>query len=226
MKKLFPLLLGMALLVPARAGTLVAFEDDFNGAAPAEISGGSITSVEGYDGIGGFSGGYYYNPSSTTTLSLAGLPAHDSVDVDFLLAVIDSWDGISGGCCNPDYFSVAIDGVTVLTASYTIFGNTDSPAGALLFSGGHVAVNGGWADQAYDMTALSELAVAHSASTLTVDFYVHGAGFQFGSDESFAIENVKVTVNTVDTGVPDVGATAGLFALSLGALAFFRRRQA
>lgn len=231
MKRLIVPIIGALALVQAQATPLIVFNNNFNGALPSEISGvGFLASVEGYAGVGAFSGNYLRNSSgagSAIVLSLSGLPAHDSVDLDFLLAVIDSWDGDSGGCCNPDHFNVRVDGTTVLTAGYTIFGgNAESPAGSLLIDSSHRAVNASWNDEAYDMSSVAALALAHSASTLTVEFFPDGAGWQAGDDESFAIENLTVTINATGPSVPDGGSTAGLLALGVAALAAFNRKRA
>ncbi|NIM95690.1 MAG: hypothetical protein GTO18_18475, partial [Anaerolineales bacterium] len=118
---------------------------------------GGVTStepVQGYDGIGSpgnsFGGLFLRNtsgggepprtPGSPTTLTLTGLPPHISVDINFLLAIIDSWDGSEpgedpGGCldCHPDIFTVTVDGVTVFSEAFGFNGPVfDPPPGVLL----------------------------------------------------------------------------------------------
>jgi len=103
----------------------VILSTDFDNGIPSEFSGiTNIESVQGYEGIGTgtntFSGNFlrnttggFPNPSGTpgekTILTLTNLPAHNSVDVHFLFASIDSWDGNST-IWGFDYFNVAIDG--------------------------------------------------------------------------------------------------------------------
>ena len=96
----------------------------------------NLESVQGYAGLGTgsdvFSGNFLRNESggyvSTPTpsvLTLTGLPAHTSVSLGFLLAVIDSWDGNSNEVIahypvGPDYFNVrVVDGNNIWTFSQT-----------------------------------------------------------------------------------------------------------
>lgn len=231
MKRIIVPIIAACALVQAQAAPLVVFENDFNGALPPEISGaGSTVSVAGFSGISGFSGNYLHNdtlPPENTVLTLTGLPAHDSVDIDFLLALLDSWDGIDGGF-DPDFFNVSVDGTTILTASYDNFGGANTAVGLLLTSGVDLAgspVQADYPDSAYDMSSVALLSFPHSASSLTVRFFGSGAGYQGITDESFAIENLKVTVNTVPGSVPDGGSTAGLLVLGMTALAAFNRKR-
>jgi hypothetical protein len=41
------------------------------------------------------------------------LASHDSIDVDFLLAAIESWDGADNGGWSPDFFHVEVDGISI-----------------------------------------------------------------------------------------------------------------
>ena len=123
-----------------------------------------------------------------------------SVDVDFLLAVLDSWDG-SNGSPAPDIFNVRVDGTVVFSHTFAIASGTSDytpPPGGLLSSGTNLGFNPSWADQAFNMYLEPALhGIAHTASTLTIDFYASGAGWQGGDDESWAIENVRVSANLV-----------------------------
>ncbi|NIM95719.1 MAG: hypothetical protein GTO18_18620, partial [Anaerolineales bacterium] len=147
------------LAAPSKGGQI--YFNDFDGGltvAPkvtATLGGVTSTeSVQGYDGIGSlgnsFGGIFLRNtsgggeppgiPGSPTTLTLTGLPPHASVDINFLLAIIDSWDGSEagegpGGCldCHPDIFTVTVDGVTVFSEAFGFNGPVfDPPPGVLL----------------------------------------------------------------------------------------------
>ena len=48
------------------------------------------------------------NPQPATTLTLTGLSSHAAIDLNFYLAIIDSWDGTSGNDFGPDYFNVTL----------------------------------------------------------------------------------------------------------------------
>ena len=105
------------LFASTSSADISVFADDFDGGqttssgVTAAFSGiTNIESVQGYAGIGPgsnqFSGNFLRNqtgglpsigtPGSMTTLTLSDLPAHTSIDIDFLLATIDTWDGIDG----------------------------------------------------------------------------------------------------------------------------------
>jgi Ca2+-binding RTX toxin-like protein len=182
----------------------IAYRNDFDGnltlgpGVGGSLSGVTTTeSVQGYSTLG-FSGDFLRNtsggnPASATTLTLTNLPAHDGLDIDFLLALIDSWDGTSAPY-GPDHFKVTVDGVTVLDISTT-------HNGAVLYNGvelGTVAqrgFNATWNDRAFDMAAEPLLsAIPHTASSATLRFFADGAGWSGGTDESWAIENLQVTL--------------------------------
>ena len=72
--------------------------------------------------------------------------------------------------------------------------------------------------------------IAHTGSTFTFSFQAAGSGFQFGTDESWAIDNLSVTADLTNGGgvggVPEPGTWA-LMILGFGAAgASLRRRRA
>jgi fibro-slime domain-containing protein/RHS repeat-associated protein len=174
----------------------------------------TIEPVQGYAGIGPtanvFSGSFLRNttggtpqgsPGSKSTLTLRNLPAHTSVDVSFLLAAIDSWDGNTNQ--GPDFFNVEVDGRTIFRHTIDISTNDPKdetyapPPGGLLtprpypqlgfLSGGY------YADAAFDLGADPTFrSIPHSSDTLTINWFADGAGWQW--DETWAIENLEVTL--------------------------------
>ena len=140
-----------------------------------------------------------------------------------VLSVIDSWDGNAGGV-GPDIFNVKINGVLAFSETITNLaashGFTQSYAGApfVAATGGDLAQNTGWQDSAY---ALS-LTVPDSASGLTIEWFTSGSGWQAGSDESWAVDNVKVDVAA--SAVPDGGSTLSLMGLVLAGLGCFHAK--
>jgi hypothetical protein len=52
-----------------------------------------------------------------SVLTLKGLPEHTSLDVSFLLAIIDSWDG--SGEVGPDFFNVEVDGKLIFSQTFS-----------------------------------------------------------------------------------------------------------
>lgn len=205
--------------------------NDFDGGllvAPGVTAslGGIVTteSVQGYAGLGPggntFGGDFLRNttggdagdpgpPGSATTLTLSGLPPHTSIDINFLLAIIDSWDGsLPGqpppdGCdiCHPDVFTVTVDGNTVFAESFGFNGPTFMPpAGVLLIEFTPLGFNPDFGDAAYDMSLNPTFdEIPHTSSTLTIEWFASGEGWQGATvefpDESWAIENVEIVLN-------------------------------
>ena len=219
----------------------VAFYSDFETGLPTEFTqvanSSVITDVQGYDGLGSglntFSGSFLHNttggtaglpgsqPSEPITLVLSDLPEHTSLDLNFLLAIIENWDGnTSAGDAQgdpvdyPDSFSVAVDGGVVYSVAFDqqLTGDTydlladdvyAAANGVLLqhnrsdlftpAGGNHpIYIN----DSAWDLGIDASFdAISHTASTATIQFYAGGAGYQGGDDESWAIDNVEVILN-------------------------------
>lgn len=222
----FAPVLFVALWVPlaAKADTQVFFTD-FEGGLPAEITaaGAGIEAVQGYSGLGPsgnqFGGNflrYTAQQLHNTTITLTGLPAHDHLKLSFLLAVIDSWDGT-------ELLQVEIDGVQVFSHWFQIAtGDASSyvaPTGGLLSSGtnlGFSCCTYYGRDRAYNMDVEPAFTVPHTASTVTIVLKLNavpggGASFwQGGGDESWAVDNVSVSVSGAPTGVggtPELPAT-------------------
>lgn len=225
------LALGLGCLLPLAAADVsraasVFFADFEDGNLPTEFTGtGSVVSSEGYgDENLGFGEQFLRNdsggrPAPASVLTLNNLPTHTHLDLGFLLATIDSWDGesISNG---PDLFNVEVDDTSIFSEPFDTFRDTE-PDLVLRDNGdGNVGFNGQWNDSAYDFTSTSDPAtmfqqIPHTADSVTIEFFSSGAGWQGGSDESFAIDNVSVEV----TGIPSpLAGSAGLLLCSLLAL--------
>jgi hypothetical protein len=205
-------------IVATRSGDQVVFESNFDSPLlDAEISGaGVVESVQGYEGRGNgdrvFSGQFLRNqaagnPSSPITLTLENLPPHQSLRLDFLFAVIDSWDG-------NERFTVTVDGVEVFGNTFRNNGNGgsfDYPAGTLIFRDQDVGFTetNAFRDAAYDLGRFPSLRdIPHTASTATISWFVTGDGWQGGADESWAIDNLRVTVTAAaDEVLIPAGAT-------------------
>jgi hypothetical protein len=161
-------------------------------------------------------------PGQKTVLTLTGLPSHTTVSLRFLLAIIGSWDGSEYYPASPDYFNVAVgDGngsaITVFRDTFnTEYGFNGNDAGLLDTQGYPRGANqiigptgGLWGvdylQEAYDMGMEASLQnIAHTSSTLVVQFWADGAGWQGGGqDESWAIDNLEVLT---DAALPDLVA--------------------
>ena len=138
-------------------------------------------------------------PLPTTTLTLTGLPTHNSIDVEFLMAIIDSWDG-TPNFPGPDFFNVRVDGTTVFWYTFAIQSGVSDyspPPGGLLSGGTNLGFSS-FNDQAFNMYLEPVLhSIPHTASTVTIEWFASGGGWQGTTDESWGIDNVRITTNAV-----------------------------
>ena len=197
--------------------SLSVFTADFENGVPDTFTGfTSTTSVQGFAGLGTnsdvFAGQFLQNDSgccslepatgqTATQLTLTGLPDHESVDVDFLLAIINSWE-------SSDNFVVTVDGTRIFDDNFQNYDGTGQgyqpPTGVALtpppladlgFPGPSTSLQKN--DSAYNMGLDPTFdAIPHTASTLTVEWFAEG-GWEGGADESWGIDNVDVTLNGV-----------------------------
>jgi PEP-CTERM motif len=247
MVSMFKLATVAAALFLATGGTAaiaatptVVFQSDFNGATlPTEITPGAATTtgVQGYANLGPagnqFGGSFLRSATgNTVTLQLSNLPTHDTISLEFLFAAIDSLDG-TGTFPAGDFFKIVFDGATLFSESFAN-ATTDQtqsylpPAGVELarrLDLGFSGPGGFYTDSAYDLGADPRFSnFAHSASSATIQFFVFGPGNQDLADESWAMDNLRVSVLTKEnvTPVPEPGSMA-LLALGLAALVVYRR---
>ena len=222
------LILGGFGLIP-QVSALTVFSADFESGVPSEFTGyTSVDPTEDFDTVGPFGDVFLRNNSGElefgntvalrpTTLTLTDLPPHSSIDVNFLLATIDTWDGTATSCGvsnGPDVFAVTIDGVTIFSET---FDNSHcgaqtyiSPSGVELARYVNLGFNVGSGccgpDSAYDM-GLDPVfdGIEHTSSTLTIEWTALHKFTGFG-DESWAIDNVEIILSGVDSdgdGIPD-----------------------
>jgi hypothetical protein len=199
-----------------KPGSTIVFSTDFNNGVPPQFSGVTDrVNVQGYAGYGAgtdtFSGDFLQNssiPPVPTILTLNDLPAHTSIDLHFLLAVIDSWDGSGPStCCGPDTLTIEIDGQPILSAVFdNAWGNgsqTYFPPQAVVLARavelGFRDIDDHDQDSAYDTNNDPKFSnIPHTSNTLTVEWYASGVNWQGGGDESFAIDNLVVILNTTN----------------------------
>jgi len=180
----------------------MVYGNDFEGTVGPEWS---KTSVDVTPGGRRFLGQF---GNDTLTLTLACLPAHVQATLSFDLYVIRSWDGnsivhpISGGTIGPDVWGVkAAGGPLLLQTTFTNWldfrqaypgpypGSDNAPltGAAETNSLGYL-----YADRPMDAVYRVSLTFPHSASSLGFDFYA--AGLQALTDESWGIDNVRISV--------------------------------
>ena len=207
----------------------IILSEDFESGGPGAFSGaGGVESSQGYSSFG--AGNYFYR-NSTDNGSGAGAAGITSVsfslggatsyNLQFDLAAIDSWDGstTSGGSAPPDFFNVDRDGSNVFSETIdnficgdgTICGNPNVTL--LPGSNTNKGFNNGWPDTFWrvslDLTG---------SGIETLNFYASGLGWQAGTDESWAIDNIVITAAVPEPNI------LGLLALGLLGLSVARRR--
>ena len=191
--------------------------ENFDGGVTGGLS-GSATLVPvptGYASTGIFSGMMLHNSTGVgtnapvkTILTLSGLPSHNTLDIDFALAIIDSWDS-SNGSPSPDYFNVTVDGLSIFQETYANASGSVSyadPDNTLVPTTGDLGFTGGSffdGDRAYNAADDSAFLVAHTNSSVTIEFFASGSGWQGGVDESWGMDNLSVSAITT---VPIPGA--------------------
>ena len=201
----------IALVITESGSGEIVFSTNFDAGLPAEIGGaGALESVENFSGLGvtgnQFGGQFFRNPTGVagngvqtpTTLTLTNLPPHTSLSIEFLLAVLDTWDGLANNFAS-DYFVVQVDGATIFR-HYLEMDPADqsyvAPPGGLLSTGSDLGVSGE-DDSAYDMGLEAAFRdIPHAGPTATITFFAGGNDWDGGNaGESWAMDNLRVTVS-------------------------------
>ena len=150
-------------------------------------------------------GGNYGGDAHRFVLNLNNLPEYQSVSVQFDVAFIDTWDG-SYSSCGPDYFNCAINGDMQFRQTVTNFNHYPmefSPLveNTIISRSDTLSVMDiryvGNPETAYTF----EMNYADNTSSLTIEWYADGGGWQGGYDEAWAIDNIQVIIYQKDTSV-------------------------
>jgi PEP-CTERM motif len=224
----------------ANAAPILVFETDFDGALPSEISPGTatLTDVQGYAGLGPagnqFGGNFLRSETgNVVTLNLSGLPAHDTITLELLFAAIDSLDG-TGTFPSGDFFRIVFDGNVLFSESFANATPTQiqsyvPPPGVELARHQDLGFSGPgefYTDSAYNLGADPRFAnFAHTGSTATIQLFIFGEGNQSLDDESWAMDNLRVSVTTVQGQAVPEPASLTLLGTALAAAAGRRLRR-
>lgn len=127
-----------------------------------------------------------------TTFSAFGLGTHTSLKLSFDLVFVDSWDSING-TPSPDLLTVNVNGVSDDYTSGNQSGSVNYFGPGTQTAFGFFLGNPSFADRivSYDFT------IPHTASSFTLAINAGGAGFQFGDDESWGIDNFALSAQSV-----------------------------
>ena len=222
MRRLLTTTVLMSFAATAAQAKLVYFNDFEGGIGLDGV--GAIVDTEGYDGVNGISGAFWHNVTekyrgfSESTLSLAGIGAHDFLTISFDIAFIDSWDGdIGRERYGDDFFNIVIDGMTKLvTTNFGGIGDELSDEAV-----GFYGFNDRYDDEAYSYSAT----FAHTSDSAIFSFFADGAGWQGKMDESWAIDNLSITAGSDAVATVPVPAALPLMLAGLGALGWAGRRR-
>lgn len=163
------------------------------------------------------------NPAGQTLITLSGLAANSAVSIGSgVLGFLESWDSYNGGCCNPDYLDVFINGalVATMTADNAFPGSIEDYDGATeLFDGVQANANGYYSDTLVDLsTAAFANSFADGSGTWTLGIRARGGGWQGGSDEGWGFDNLAIYGDVVRTGAVPEPATWAMMILGFGAI--------
>lgn len=234
MKSWFATLSLVASLVGASAHAATVYSNDFDAASAtslgvtATLDAGGAAAGSTINGYAATYGQILRNRSGgMTTLTLSNLPTHTGLRLSYVLALLDSWDSRDGGCCSPDNVDFYVDGSKVASYTYNQALGTVKDIGGGTLIGEYVQFddNQFYSDVVADMSSDALLSFAHTASSITFGWQSSGAGFQYGTDESWALDNLVVDLRGVQDGtVPEPGSLA-LVALAVAGLGAARRRR-
>ncbi|MFT3928398.1 MAG: hypothetical protein QM778_38070 [Myxococcales bacterium] len=208
----------------AAAEQVAVLSLDFEGnTLPSELDPGDglLTPTQLYASVGhpGNTFGAQFLRSATgnvVTLTLTNLPPHTSLSIYFLFAAIDSLDGI-GSPPSDDYFRVTLDGANVfreffanaLESQVQSYDTPPPPDGVVLVRRMDLGFSGPgsyYTDSAYDFSLEPRFQDwPHTASSAVITFTLEGTGNQALDDESWAIDNLRVTVGDTPRQRSDAG---------------------
>jgi hypothetical protein len=230
-----------AMLAATPAGAQVVYTNNFDGGVT--LGGGVGVIITNGAGTGTATSGTWnangwkdnflinasVNPITTTEFAFSGLGAHTSISLAGVVGMLDSWDSTNGSPA-PDLLQVLVNGnvVATFTAANASGSITDAQGGTIIGQNvqgdSHLFYN----DTLVDFTGSAWATFAHTGSTLTIGFRAAGAGWQGGDDESWGLDNFRVTATNATTGGVPEPATWAMMLVGFGAVggALRSRRKA
>ena len=182
---------------------------DFESALPASVNPGTalLTGVQNFAGLGPtgnqFGGNMLRSATgNVVTITLTNLAPHSSINLAFLFAAIDSLDG-AGSFPAGDYLKITLDGATIFREAFANATSTQvqtylAPPGVELSRRVELGFTASsfHFDSAYNMGADPQFQLLpHTASTLTLTFEIESSALQGLDDESWGIDNLRISLN-------------------------------
>jgi hypothetical protein len=224
-------------MADASAQTVIRTNDYDGGAtsdptyAHVSFAGAAVnTPVAGFAGLGVgtnvFAGNLLRNAEGEPTVGSGGtftnLPLGGTLSFSFLLALIDSWDG-ADSANGPDRFGLEINGVEVYVTTLSNFPPSRTNGGTLIATGSYIG-NALYPDSAWDFTNVAGLQnIAYGGTTVTYRIGAGGPNYFGGTDESWGVDNFRVTLN-VAAPIPEP-ETYALMLAGLGLIGAIARRK-
>jgi hypothetical protein len=233
------------LMAAGSAGATTIFTTDFELGAPSQFTGASgvttTTSVNGDAGIDGLQVWQNYttgNPNAAAILTLSGLAANQTLDLDFTFLAIGSWDGTTQGPSAPDFFDVSLNSSVIFNEAFrnwgvsspeypgcTLGGNCNSTSNPAPPANTTVTLQRG--NSTDYGTSIYHIIVtglnANASGDAVFNFFASGTGWQGGGDESFALDNIHVNSADAAPQAPEP-STLVLIGGALLCLPLIRRR--
>ena len=162
------------------------YESDFSVGIGLNWNTTSSYSINGITALGQFS-------NQTVSLSLNNLLSHDSILVEFDLYIINSWDG-NPTANGPDFFTLRTDGVDMMHTTFSNQGQDQSYPDDYLVN--NPTQTGmfylcGTCSPLFSMYKISKT-ISHINANAVIDF-IGGPGLQGLGDESWGIDNIRVS---------------------------------
>jgi hypothetical protein len=225
------------LMIAPSAQADIVYSQGFQGAIGSEWS-SALTATAPLNASRRFLGQF---GNDTVTLSLTGLPVHNTLTVSLEFIAILTWDGnvvfnSTNNLVGPDVWEIQADATTLLHSTFSNWANGESPNDPTvpqsfpdLFLAGNFEGRTGAAENntlgflnatvIQDSVYQLQFTFPHTSNNLSLSF--SGIGLQGIGDESWGIDNVVVS-SAFSVAAPEPASFA--LAFPLIAFALLRKR--